>query len=166
MNLKSLPLLILISSGLLNAAVVPGRWEKVDSLRSGEQIVVNLKAGSRGRFSFKESDADSLTLVTSAGRELKIAKSEVRSIVGEKTVIGFDRTLKGLGLGFAAGTLAGVIVGAVITSGEGGLSTHSIAPILGIGAVGAGIGAAVGFGVDTSQRERKADVIYRAPPVY
>ncbi len=164
MHIKSLPLFILISSSLLNAAVVPGRWEKVDSLRSGERIVVTLKAGGLGRFSLKESDADDVTVVTSTGRELKIAKTEVRSIVGEKTVIGLDGTLKGAVAGFAVGALiAGIILGA-IANNEGGWSSTTTAHVLGYGAAGAGIGAAVGFGVDISQKHRRTEVLYRAAP--
>jgi len=164
MHIKSLPLFILISSSLLNAAVVPGRWEKVDSLRSGERIVVTLKAGGLGRFSLKESDADDVTVVTSTGRELKIAKTEVRSIVGEKTVIGLDGTLKGAVAGFAVGALiAGIILGA-IANNEGGWSSTTTAHVLGYGAAGAGIGAAVGFGVDISQKHRRTEVLYRASP--
>ncbi len=164
MHIKSLPLFILISSSLLNAQVVPGRWEKVDSLRSGERIVVTLKAGGLGRFSLKESDADDVTVVTSTGRELKIAKTEVRSIVGEKTVIGLDGTLKGAVAGFAVGALiAGIILGA-IANNEGGWSSTTTAHVLGYGAAGAGIGAAVGFGVDISQKHRRTEVLYRASP--
>ena len=58
MSIKSLPLFILISSGLLNAQVVPGRWEKLDSQPTGKQIIVNLKAGDRLECALKESGAD------------------------------------------------------------------------------------------------------------
>ncbi len=164
MNIKSLPLFILISSGLLNAAVVPGRWEKIDSLRSGEQIVVALKAGSRGRFSFKESDATDVTVVTSTGRELKIAKSEVRSIYSEKTVISVDGTLKGLAIGFGVGAL----ISGLLVAGEAHITCCSSYAgfILASGAVGGGIGAAIGFGMDKSKKHRKTEVLYRAPPIY
>jgi len=45
MTIKSLLLLLLFSSSLLNAQVIPGRWENVDSLPSGQQIIVTLRAG-------------------------------------------------------------------------------------------------------------------------
>ncbi len=47
MTIKNLPLLVLFWSCLLNAQVIPGRWEKVDSLPSGQQIVITLKSGDR-----------------------------------------------------------------------------------------------------------------------
>ena len=124
-----------------------------------------MKAGGLGRFSLKESDADDVTVVTSTGRELKISKPEVRSIVGEKTVIGLDGTLKGAVAGFAVGALiAGIILGA-IANNEGGWSSTTTAHVFGYGAAGAGIGAAVGFSLDKiAKTERRTEVLYRAAP--
>ena len=55
MNIKSLPLFILISSGLMNAQGTPlGRWEKVEALRSGTLVVVTLETGDRIEGTFVE----------------------------------------------------------------------------------------------------------------
>jgi hypothetical protein len=62
MAIKSLPLFILISSGLLNAAVVPGRWEKVDGLQEGTRIVVEIKSGDRLEGALKGSSPQELTV--------------------------------------------------------------------------------------------------------
>ena len=163
MNIKSLPLFILISSGLLNAQVIPGRWEKVDSLPPGQQIIVNLKAGDSVECSLKESGADHLTVVISTGSELKIAKSEVLLIVGEKDDDVRDGTLKGLGIGFAGGALIAALILSAIANNEGGWSAEATAWVLGSGAAGAGIGAAVGFSLDKSLSHGETEVLYQAP---
>jgi hypothetical protein len=155
MTIKSLPLFILISSGLLNAAVVPGRWDKVDSLPPGQQIIVTLKAGDSIECSLKESGTSDLTVVTSTGRELKIAKSEVYRIVAEKSK---DSLLNGALIGAGVGlgiALAGL---AAAGSGEGEVlsSAKVFAPLLGVGA-----GLGVGMAIDASRQ--RTEVLYQAP---
>ncbi len=156
-------LLLLFHSVLLHADVIPGRWEKVDSLPPGQQIIVTLKAGDIMECSLKESEADDLTVVTSTGSELKIAKSEVLLIVGEKDDDVQDGTLKGLAAGFAGGALIAAMILGAISNNEGGWSTEATAYVLGSGAVGAGIGAAVGFSLDKSLRHGETEVLYQVP---
>jgi len=156
MHIKSLPLFILISSGLLNAQVVPGRWEKLDSQPTGKQIIVNLKAGDRLEGALKESGADDLTVITSTGRELNIAKSEVREIESQEKIK--DSLLNGALIGAGVGlgiALAGL---AAAASGEGEVlsSAKVFAPLLGVGA-----GLGVGMAIDASQQ--RTEVLYQAP---
>ncbi len=116
------------------------------------------------KYSFKESEADDLTVVTSTGNELKIAKSEVLLIVSEKSDGAQDGTLKGLVAGFAGGALiAAIILGAIANNEGGGWSAEATAWVLGSGAAGAGIGAAVGFSLDKSLRHGETETIYQAP---
>ena len=156
MSIKSLPLFILISSGLLNAQVVPGRWEKLDSQPTGKQIIVILKAGDRLECAFKESGADDLTVITSTGRELSIAKSEVREIESQEKIK--DSLLNGALIGAGVGlgiALAGL---AAAGSGEGDVlsSAKVFAPLLGVGA-----GLGVGMAIDASRQG--TEVLYQAP---
>jgi len=46
-------------------------------------MIVTLKAGDRLECALKESGADDLTVITSTGSELKLAKSEVRKVETE-----------------------------------------------------------------------------------
>ena len=156
MYIKSLPLFVLISSGLLNAAVVPGRWEKVDSLPPGQQIIVTLKAGDSIECSLKESETDDLTVVTSTGSELKLAKSEVRKIVSaEKTGDSLlNGTLIGAGVGGAISILPFIIIGA---RSDVDLSAEN----MGLIGLLIGGGAAVGLAADAAIKGH--EVLYQAP---
>ena len=154
--IKILPLLVVFSSGLLNAQVVPGRWEKLDSQPTGKQIIVILKAGDRLECAFKESRADDLTVITSTGRELSIAKSEVREIESQEKIkdslVNGALIGAGVGLGIA---LAGL---AAAGSGEGEAldSAKWAAPLLGVGG-----GLGVGMAIDSSKQ--RTEVLYQAP---
>ncbi len=153
--IKSLLIIVFFSSGLLNAQVIPGRWEKVDALPQGEEIIVTLKAGDRLECALKESGTSDLTVVTSTGRELKIAKSEVYRIVAEKSKDSLPNGAligAGVGLGIA---LAGL---AAAGSGEGDVlsSAKVFAPLLGLSA-----GLGVGMAIDASRQ--RTEVLYQAP---
>jgi len=58
MSIKSLQLLVLFSSSLLNAQVIPGRWEKLDNQPAGKEIIVILNAGDRLECALKESGVE------------------------------------------------------------------------------------------------------------
>ncbi len=156
MTIKSLPLFVLILSGWVNAQVIPGRWEKVDSLPPGQQIIVNLKAGDRLECAFKESGADDLTVITLTGRELNIAKSEVREIESQEKIK--DSLLNGALIGAGVGLGIGLAILAAAGSGEGEAlsSAKWAAPLLGVGA-----GLGVGMAIDASQQG--TEVLYQAP---
>ena len=81
MNIQSLPLFILISSGLLNAQVIPGRWEKRDSLRAGEQIFITFKSGGVINYNFKSADSTKLRVIRSGSIETNIPKADVAKVV-------------------------------------------------------------------------------------
>ena len=97
---------LLITS--LQAGVVPGRWEKLDSQPPGKQIIVTLKIGDRMECTFKSSGPDDLTVTDPSGTERKVPKSEVQTIVSaEKTGDSLlNGLLIGLGIGAASGALA------------------------------------------------------------
>ncbi len=150
--MKGLLLLVLFSSGLLNAQVVPGRWEKVEALQPGKELIVTLKAGNRLEYALKELGADDVTVVTSTGRELKMAKSDVEEI---ETLVedGIrDGVLIGAAVGFA---------GPVIVTLASGVDRTEVPLGFAIGVIGAGVGAAVGYLLD--KKRKGTEVLYQAP---
>ncbi len=104
----------------------------------------------------KESGADDLTVVTSTGSELNIAKSEVREIESQEKIK--DSLLNGalIGVGVGLGVVLAVL--AIAASGEGEVLTSAKwgAPLLGIGA-----GLGVGMAIDASQQ--RTEVLYQSP---
>ncbi len=157
MHIKSLPLFILISSGLLNAQVVPGRWEKVESLPPGQQIDIILMSGDSMNCAFKSSDSTKLT-VTRDGSELTIPKDDVARIVLQKPA-GRKAGRIGAGVGGAVG--AAILPVVYLTNCKdcemtGPVITGTVMLAL----IGAGIGARGGhaFGGPSSE------VLYQAAP--
>ncbi len=147
---KSLLIIVFFSSGLLNAQVIPGRWEKVDALPQGEEMIITLKAGDRLECAIKESGADDLTVITSTGSELKVAKSEVRKVETEDGIR--NGVLIGAAVGFA---------GPVIVTLASGVDRTEVPLGFAIGVIGAGVGAAVGYLLD--KKRKGTQVLYQAP---
>ena len=140
----------------LQAQVIPGRWEKLDSQPVGKQIIVTLKAGDRMECAFKESGADDLTVITSTGSELTIAKSEVREIESQERIKDSLNNGALIGMGIGLGVVVALL--AVAASGEGEVlaSAKWGVPLLDIGA-----GLGVGMAIDASQQ--RTEVLYQAP---
>ena len=155
MTIKSLPLLVLFSSSLLNAQVIPGRWEKVDSLPPGQQIIVTLKAGDRMECAFKGADSTKLT-VTRGGSELAIPKADVATIVQQK-----PRSKKQSLIGAAVGAGAGAGgVAAFICSVDCIWDKDEIGIVILFSLIGAGAGAIVGYYTTDKPPD---EVLYQAP---
>ena len=157
MNIQSLPLFILISSGLLNAAVVPGRWEKVDGLKKGTRIVVEMKSGDRLEGAFKGSSPQDLTVTDPAQSDRQVPKTAVAKIMTAEKVK--DGLSNGMLIGMGVGT--GVAVGAVAI-GAGRLSdleecTACAAAII----AGFAGGWAMGAAIDAIHQG--PEVLYQAP---
>ena len=148
-------LAVLITS-CVQAKVIPGRWEKVDALQPGKQIIVTLKAGDRIEGSFRSSGTDNVTVVILTGGEVKIAKPEVQQIMSREKVKDSlnNGAIVGIGIGLGI-VLAGL---AIAASGEGEVlpSAKWAAPLLGIGA-----GLSAGIAIDASHQE--TEVLYEAP---
>ena len=150
MNTQSVVIILLVLTTSLQAQGVPGRWEKLDRQPTGKQIIVTLKAGDRMEGAFKESGTDDLTRMTSTGRELKVAKSEVRSVETEDGIR--NGVLIGAAVGFA---------GPVMVTLASGVDRTEITFGFIIATWGAGIGALLGYLVDKSHKG--TEVLYQAP---
>lgn len=147
-----LAVLVLRSVGL-EAQVIPGRWEKLDTAVVGTEIIVRLQTSMSIEGRFQRSTPDEIIVVTGAG-EIHVAKLDVREIT---TTQFYGDSLKngallggGIGLGVALSLLA------VAASGEGYVlkSAKWAGPLVGFGS---GLGAGVAIDAGRKQRE----VLYR-----
>ncbi len=141
--------LLLLLTTSLQAGVIPGRWEKLDSQPPGKQIIVTLKTGDRMEWDFKSSGPDDLTVTDPSGTERKVPKSEVQTIDSvEKTG---DSLLNGTLIGAAVcGTL--FLIPLIFSSGDAD-----------VGAGGAWIGFCAGMGAGIDALHKGTEVLYQAP---
>lgn len=153
---------VLLTHALLNAQVLPGRWEKVDALAAGIPIIVKMNSGDRVEGKFQSTDFDCILLTRLDGWEVRLPKSAIRSI--ETTVRVSDRLRNGAWIGAGAGALAGMLAMAAyarsVTASGPIWGEETPGYILGAALVGAGAGALTGAAVDASIKSN--EVIYRA----
>ena len=128
---------LLMDSGLC-AEVVPGRWEKVDTLAADTEIEIKLKTGDRIKCSFESSELDSLTILEPNGRIIPKSALDTIESLNEYDDSGKDGLTKGL----IAGLLSGMAFGAICS---GKADSSETAFCFGMGIIyGTGIGAGVG----------------------
>ena len=158
MNIKSLPLFILISSSLLNAQVVPGRWEKVDSLPANAQLTVTLKSGNEANYTFNSSDSANLAVQSESGTELVIPKDDVAKVVRLKPPSNKAAWI-GAGVGAAAGAvpLPVALCSANGCRGEGNIVAATVA----LSALGALVGYSIGKALADDSPSEAA--VFQAP---
>ena len=143
---------ILLTS--IHAAVVPGRWEKVEELEAGFPIVVRLTSGEQYKSEYIRLDNEFLTIKDHDDQEIRLRKDHVKSITSQAR-IATDSLWQGPVIGGAIGAALGIIPAAAI-SNEGN-SDRAAAAV----AVSAGIGAGIGLLVDAGTKAR--EVYYKAP---
>jgi len=82
MNAKSIAISILVvaTASSLSAGVVPGRWEKVETLEDGYPIIVTLKGWERLKGTFHGLSDEALLLVKDSGKELGLPKADVLKV--------------------------------------------------------------------------------------
>jgi len=157
-------LLLLFHSVLLHADVIPGRWEKVEAQAPGTVLTVIMKSGDRlFGCTFEELQMDTLVVETGAGeqRNPKVGIQRVETLLPDSVK---DGTVKGVVIGAVVGGVLGGLVGAAVcifcSTGE------SIQGALVLGAVssgiGAGAGAAIGYGADKAADNKRPEVLYVA----
>jgi len=151
-NFICVPFIFLMMTSVLQAQAIPGRWEMVDTLESGTQIIVMLKAGDRIKCSFKSSSPSDITFMDEQGIERKVPKAEVE-VIETAEMVRDD---------LANGTLIGAVIGAGAGFAyEASYWDWDESGAIAIPFVAAIIGAAVGAGVDGLLK--KPEVIYRTP---
>lgn len=132
--LRHFLLLVLVSQVGLMAAVVPGRWEKVDSQPPSTGLMLILKSGERINCFFKSSDPETLTVVDPVAGERRIPKSEVRKVESIQVVP--DSVVNGILIGFGIGAGGYLAIHAPLAD----LQEHDFPAALAIGGIGALIG--------------------------
>ena len=156
MNIKSLPLFILISSSLLNAQVVPGRWEKVDSLPANAQLTITLKSGNEANYIFNSSDSANLAVQSESGTELVIPKADVTKVVRLKPP---SNKAAWIGAGVGAAAVAASFLVALCDAngcrGEGNIVAATVAL--------SALGALVGYSIGKAVADPSEEVVYQAP---
>ena len=149
--------IVLILVGLLSipgrAQGIPGRWEKVEALKLGPQITVDLKNGDRIKGQFEGLSPSELSLRTHSA-QAAIPRAEVGRIMMYENDSRVNGTLFGAGVG------AGIGVAIVIIAGNG-VQPEFGETASGFALLGAGIGALGGWGIDATSR--KEIVLYQAP---
>ena len=145
--------IVLILVGLLcvpaQAQVIPGRWEKVQTLPLGPQITVELKSGDRLKGQFEELSPSELLLRTGS-TQAGIPRADIERISTREA----DSLVNGAIIG------AGVVVGFVLVGhaiAEGGSVTLSSVAYT---AIWAAITAASGVGLDALKKTEV--VLYQA----
>jgi hypothetical protein len=88
--------------------VVPGRWEEVDSLKPGDDIIVELQSGERAEVVFVSSNSEAIILGADIGKTPTIAKNEVVRVSRFRKA--GRRDLLGLGIGAGAGVATGLAI--------------------------------------------------------
>ena len=132
----------------MQASIIPSRWEKVDALKPGSKIVVQLKSQDRIDGTLMETNQEALTLTSEDGSPREIPKLAVQTVTQERP--SNRSTWIGTGIGGAAG--AGI--GAGLSGGfdETFLARTDLMALT-FGAVGALAGALVGRTLSKPQQE-------------
>ncbi|MEE8584187.1 MAG: hypothetical protein V3T83_04975 [Acidobacteriota bacterium] len=137
----------------MQAGIIPGRWEKVDTLVPDTEIVVMLDSGERLVARYQESSPAAILVRRPDGKELELPKRAVEKVVlaGVKKK---DRIWDGLAIGAAVGAGSYLIGHAASCCAPNAPHDAAFAGVF--AAIGMGIGALIDFAV------RQEEVLYRA----
>ena len=153
-------LLLLSHSVLLHADVIPGRWEKVEAQKQGTELTLILHSGEQVYGLLEEVTHDTVIVIEEGGGQRSITKLSVHQV--ETARIGSTRngTLIGLAIGGAAGSISGAFFATALS--ERPTASDYLGGALICGAIGAGIGAAIGYKVDKDVDHKRPELLYVA----
>jgi hypothetical protein len=139
--LRSLIVWAVLATTFLNAAIVPGRWEKVEALEEGYPITVKLASGERIKAAYVGFTDEALVLKRDSGRELVVPKAAVLTVTSQERNSN-DGLRNGAIIGAAAGGGFALAVGLHLADGD------DYRVVAAYSALYAAIGMGVGVGVD------------------
>lgn len=122
----------------LDGGIIPGHWEKVDSLESLTPITVHTTAGHRIKWTLVSSTETSLALTAHSQQTLLLPKADIEKVtLAEKTK---DDNADGLAVGALKGFGVGFVGGVALAHDSRGASAgeQATAGLL-VGGLGAGI---------------------------
>jgi len=154
-SIASILTIAFLTINSLTAGVVPGRWEKVESLKEGTRILVEIKSGNRLEGAFKRVSPQELTIIDPGGSDRQVPKTAVARIVTAEKVK--DGLTNGMLIGMGVGT--GIAVGAVALA-TGGVSEECI--VCGL-AIFVGFAGGWGMGAAIDAIHNGPEVLYQAP---
>ncbi len=142
----------------LQAQVIPGRWEKVEAQKQGTELTLILHSGEQVYALLEEVTHDTVILIEEGGGQKSVTKVSIHRV--ETTRI--DSTRNGTWIGLAIGGAAGSISGAFFATAlsERPMASDYLGGALICGAIGAGIGAAIGYKVDKDVDHKRPEVLY------
>lgn len=155
--------LAVLSVHSLFAGVVPGRWEKMEALKSGATIIVFLQGGERLECIYQAVTEDHLVVASADQANLTIPKATISKVTGAQLIQDSTRngTWIGAGIGFGTGFLGMVAVEKSKTASGYSLAEENLGFALAGGLVGAAAGAVTGRIIDGQMKA--SEVLYRAP---
>jgi hypothetical protein len=163
--MKSRILTFVVALGLTNtslsAGVVPGHWDKVETLERGSQIIVFLQQGDRLECALRDHTEEYLVVVTEEGRDLKLPKKTIEKITGPQVIEDSksDGTWIGAGIGFGVG-FGGMVAWEKSKTASGySLAEENLGWALAGGAIGAVGGALIGRAIDAGNETY--EVVYK-----
>ena len=141
-------ILVGLLSGAARAQVIPGRWEKVEALKLGPWITVELKKGDRLEGQFEELSPPEL-LLRSGSAQAAIPRADIERITTREADSLRD------------GALLGAVAGGGIMVCLAALHEGDFLAALPFVALTAGAGAAIGLGIDALKKPEVT--LYQAP---
>lgn len=151
-----------LTMDFLVAGVVPGRWEKVEALEKGSEIIIYQQGGIRLECTFQGITEEQLIAAAPGQPEIRLPKTAIQRITGFQPVEDSKRngTLIGAGIGFGAGFAGVVMVEKSKTASGYSFSGENVGFALGGGLVGCAVGAVLGNVIDG--RQKAPEILYQA----
>jgi hypothetical protein len=145
--------LALSTTTSLDAAIVPGRWEKVEALEEGYAITLKLDSGDRFKASYVGITDEAILLKRDSGEELEVPKAAVVKVTSQSRNSN-DGLRNGAIIGAAVGGGFALTVGLAYADGD------DYGYVALVTALYAAIGMGAGVGVDAIVRSHQ--VLYQA----
>jgi len=133
-----------------------GDWSAINSVPSGDKLLVKLKNGQSVEGSLNSFSNDAVSLSVK-GKSMDVRRDEVQSVYHVTGKSATKATLIGLAVGAGGGTAIGL---AGSSGNSGGFDKIDHAVTAGLAVIGAGAGATIGYLI--GRKSRKRILIYQA----